>query len=1448
MFKIRSLTHKAVGIIGISLFLFGAVSIPIIVGIESNNIKEDLFLDIKQLAELETSNIEKEFDLALEKAKGQAIYLKNLIEIQKASRNQADEVLKTIVETDPNRHSVWAVFKENSFDGKDAEFMHTERYGKTGSYSCWWHQIYTSNPINETLKNFEIEPWYLETSQSNLPVLLEPYKHLMENGDSILFITAGVPIILNNEIIGYTGTEINSEYIGRVISDVSYFNKNDISLISPKGICAYNSNNTLIGTPISFETFSEKDKIAFNNGQTIEKISKTKHLNNEVYDFFLPIKFKSVDKNWYVRVSVPVEIVSNQVIAFRNKELIQYGLAALLIVLIIYFVIYISIRPLKKITRSLTEQASKGTIGTAVAVKENNNDEIGALSKSYNQLLKSLIEKEENEASMLLLSNAIENSVNEVFIFNAENYKFSFINSGAIKNIGFEHNELMEMTPIDIKPELTSKSFSELISPLKNDEVNKLQFQTLHQRKDKTTYPVEINLSKVKTESGIYFLAVINDITERKLQEEKLIKAKQDIEKNEENLKVTLNSIGDAIIATDQNRLITRMNPVAEKLTGWNLTEVKGKTIDDVFNIVHADSRNIEPNPVNLALKTGEVQELANHTVLINSDGSERHIADAAAPIRDNQGEIIGVILNFRDVTEQYKVRKELEHMGFMADNALDLTKSGYWSIDLTDQEYYTSSEKTAEIFGDPPSLGYRYKLVEHWGECIKAVNVEIAENTFKIYNDAVEGKIPRYDAIYPYKRPIDGKTAWIHAIGHVVSDADGKATYMYGVVQDVTEQQQQQQEINKRQQQFQEVFNNAPSMMLIVDKDVKVKKINKAAEKNTNYKSGVITDLLAGNLFNCVHTQDDKVCGSQDACSKCDVRNLVSHVLKTGETIIKREGKLTLMKDGVPLTITLLISVTQLTKSNFVLLTLEDITQRVNQEKELRKNEARLSQVVETGKMGTYEINFRTKYVEANDLMYEILGIPQDSENVLNEFFSNIHPDDFELVSQIFQKEKNATNKNSTQLEYRYIHPEKGEIWVQHIGRVFERKYEGTGGKQIGYLQDITKRKLQEQELTDAKEKAEESDRLKSAFLSNMSHEIRTPMNGILGFIDLLSQPNLSDEEKDNFSEIINKSSSRLLNTINDIIDISKIESEQVSVTNKKVNVNDVLDELNAFFILEANKKGLSISSLTSLSFEESVIYTDSNKLHGILTNLIKNAVKFTTKGSISFGYKLKEDFLEFFVKDTGIGIPHNRQQGVFNRFEQADIGDSKVFEGSGLGLTISKAYVEMLGGKMWVVSEENKGAEFIFTIPYNRKDLNKFESTSKTKETDKGKIDKLSLLVAEDDEISIKYFQSILQDTFKNVIYVQNGIDAVETCKKNRGIDLVLMDIRMPKMDGFDAIREIRKFDKELIIITQTAFAFSEDKEKAIKAGSNDFISKPINKKALLEMISKYFNKNRS
>ncbi len=393
---------------------------------------------------------------------------------------------------------------------------------------------------------------------------------------------------------------------------------------------------------------------------------------------------------------------------------------------------------------------------------------------------------------------------------------------------------------------------------------------------------------------------------------------------------------------------------------------------------------------------------------------------------------------------------------------------------------------------------------------------------------------------------------------------------------------------------------------------------------------------------------------------------------------------------------------------------------------------------------------------------------------------------------------------------------------------------------------QDITERKLEEQELIIAKERAEESDRLKSAFLANVSHEIRTPMNCILGFAELLKEPQLTGEKQQNYISIIKKSGKRMLNIINDIVNISKIESGQMNVIISATNINDQIESVYDFFTPEVEKKGLQLSIKNTLPSNECRIKTDLEKLYAILSNLVDNAFKFTNAGSIEFGVEKKGGYLEFFVKDTGCGVPDNQKEIIFERFRQGSELITKPYEGAGLGLSISKGYVEILGGKIWVESVLGKGSTFFFTIPYNDGVEVKpaVRNVSANIESDR-KVKDLKVLIAEDDEASVSFLSTSLKMYCREILTAGTGVETVESCLANPDLDIILMDVRMPEMDGYTATRQIRKFNKDVIIIAQTGYAMVGDREKAIETGCNGYISKPIDKDELLRVMQKYFKK---
>jgi PAS domain S-box-containing protein len=396
-----------------------------------------------------------------------------------------------------------------------------------------------------------------------------------------------------------------------------------------------------------------------------------------------------------------------------------------------------------------------------------------------------------------------------------------------------------------------------------------------------------------------------------------------------------------------------------------------------------------------------------------------------------------------------------------------------------------------------------------------------------------------------------------------------------------------------------------------------------------------------------------------------------------------------------------------------------------------------------------------------------------------------------------------------------------------------------------VAIKEDITERKKIIEELKFAKEKAEESDRLKTAFLHNISHEIRTPMNAIVGFSGFLNTPDLMPEEREHYTDIIIQSSDQLLAIIDDIMRIASIDAGQEKVKENETNINLICKLVYEQYSSKAKDKNVTLGLKTVLNDDEAIIITDATKLTQILTNLIDNALKFTLQGDVNFGYTVKDNQLEFYVEDSGIGIDLDMQKVIFNRFRQVETTDARNFGGSGLGLSISKAYAEMLGGEMWLSSELGKGSVFYFNIPYKNAIVKKTPEIQSVKDSDFKFGPNITLLIAEDENSNFMLLEVLLKGTGINIIRAINGKEAVEFCKNNPHIDLVMMDLKMPIMDGYEATRLIMEFRPDLPIIALTAYSTKVDRDKALASGCSDFISKPFKRELFLAKINEQLHK---
>ncbi|MFC0876197.1 PAS domain S-box protein [Saccharicrinis sp. FJH2] len=659
----------------------------------------------------------------------------------------------------------------------------------------------------------------------------------------------------------------------------------------------------------------------------------------------------------------------------------------------------------------------------------------------------------------------------------------------------------------------------------------------------------------------------------------------------------------------------------------------------------------------------------------------------------------------FSDVSDKNLAEKELikakeraEGSDYRLNLAVDSGKLGIWDYDIGNNTLVWN-KRMYELYG--LSAGKFTNSLQAWES---GLHTEDKAATLAELRLALEGR-KQFNTTFRVVHP-DKTIVHLKADGIVIRDKNEKPVRMIGINRDITESVKQQEDLiqakekaEKNEIRFKAISEQAMDGIALTDLDGTYVFVNKSFCEMTGYTQ---QELLQLKVF------DLRAEGSDT--------NLFEQIIKDRKKGSSARTKL-LRSDKSVINVDINGSFLDLGSTQYILGIHRNVTELVNRENELIKakekaeeNESMLMAALDNSQAGIAIADYpdgKLRYVNNAGLLIRDKSYDEIVKEIdIDKYVSSwqiLHfdgtpykTDEVPLARAVLFGEK-----SSKEFIVRRDNSEDRYVWA-NAAPIFNRKEEQIAA--IVVFLDITDRKRLELDAIKAKEKAQESDLLKSAFLANMSHEIRTPMNGILGFTELLKEPDLSGEKQREYISIIEKSGDRMLNTINDIIDISKIESGQVELSFSEIDLNDLLDEQYEFFLPEARIKGIQLS-LNKLPAQKLSFTSDKEKLNSILTNLIKNAIKYTHSGSIEFGYSIddtnKQNELKFYVKDTGIGISPKRIEAIFERFVQADIEDKQVYEGSGLGLSIAKAYLEMLGGKIWVESEVGVGSAFYFTIP---------------------------------------------------------------------------------------------------------------------------------------------------
>ncbi|KJF44315.1 PAS domain S-box protein [Draconibacterium sediminis] len=906
---------------------------------------------------------------------------------------------------------------------------------------------------------------------------------------------------------------------------------------------------------------------------------------------------------------------------------------------------------------------------------------------------------------------------------------------------------------------------------------------------------------------------------------ERYLSNEQQIRKAEEMYRTTLLSIGDAVICTDIKGRITQINPEAERLTGWKAKDVYKKNLDEVFHIVNEHSRKKVESPFSKVMKYGKVVGLANHTILLSKDGNEIPIADSGAPIIINN-QIVGVVLVFRDQTENRIHQQALEESEaryrereYWFTESQRVGNIGTYQFDIL-SDIWTSSAALDNIFGIDDKHS---RTSESWSTII---HPEYQEQMMDYLLNEVIGKKQIFNKEYKIIRKSDGAERWVHGLGELRYDEKGNPVQMLGTIQDITERKLSQEQLVKSEERFRKAVLLAPIPIMVFDEYGKILYLSQGWQQLSGYTIDEMPTIKEWTRRVFTKTQAE------------EVENHLLEVVDLDQTVFSGDYEIATHNGEKRIWNFHTSPLGESGGKKLALSVAPDITQRMQIKKELEANEQAYRQLFEEHIAVKLLINPENgQIVRANKAAADFYGYSVKELEKMT--ITNINASENEQQEQVMVQQKNW-KRYHLELKHRL---RSGEIRDVEVFRN-EIDYKG----QIVWhsiIHDITEKKRLMQDLVDAKEKAEESERLKSAFLANVSHEIRTPLNGIVGFSNILAQEeNISTANKREFADIINQSSSGLLKIIDDILDLSRLETGLVSFSVKPFHVNALLNNLYSIF---QNRMQTSPNTNVELILRETdkslMINGDDVRITQIISNLLDNAIRFTKSGTIEFGVSNSDNtHLEFFVTDTGIGIPLEKQQSIFGRFMQAESGVSRKYGGTGLGLSIVKKLLELMGSEIHMKSAPGIGTKFWFSLPvYNKSLLDNIDKNLSDKQSHSESLSsQYKVLVVEDNEDSRLFFKHVLSKNYPLLSFAVTGNDALQQIQNNPP-DIVLLDIGLPDISGLDVAKKIKQSHSKIKIIVQTAYASTTDKENALKAGCDDFIVKPIRISTLLEKMKK-------
>ena len=982
------------------------------------------------------------------------------------------------------------------------------------------------------------------------------------------------------------------------------------------------------------------------------------------------------------------------------------------------------------------------------------------------------------------------NNVADAIYIQDENGTFLDVNEGAVKMYGYPYEVLVGKNPLFVSAPGKNDiaAISALVDKAFAGEPQQFEFWGLWSNG-------EIFLKEVRVVNGTYFgkkvnIAIAQDITERR-------QAEMEMQKSERRFRELIELAVDGILIGSTDGTIVEANSYMLNLTGRSLKNLKGRHVTELFA-----PNALKNNPLRFdLLKKGKT--VISERDIFGPDGTLIPIEMHTKMMPDGTYQSI-----FRDVSERKKAEETLRQSEEKYKSLVESTSDIIWETNAKGLYSYVSPQfetilgySPVETIGKSP-----YNFIAD--ELLSEINARI--------ESADESTNPFYLLVNKFKHR-DGHLVHVETSGVPVYNQAGKLNGFRGVSRDISKRYLAEKELYK----LSAAVQQSPNTIIITDLDGKMEYVNSTGCSISGYS----IEELIGKTPSVFKSGETAIGTYTSLWSTIKAGNEWKGILKNK----KKNGDLFWESAFI-----LPIKDAEGTITNYLGIK-EDISERIHAENALKESEERYRELFEASPDAIILADVETgMLIDANTAACKMLNRTLDEIRTLHQ--TMIHPPRFfEYSKKAFRKHTEVVlnTDNLLSIESVLLCSDGSEIPVEVLSNKMT-----LNGRQIlqGVFRNIAERKQAREELLKAKEYAEANDKLKSAFLQNITHELRTPLNGIIGFSEMITRADSSVEDRIEFNKMIKKSSARLINTITNYMDISMIVSGITEIKIYPFNLITFLYKIADQTVEICNSRNLQLEIVLNAPDEEIQIITDEILLSKIFSHLIDNAIKFTKKGSITIAYDVKGGNHTFSVSDTGTGISDESLPVIFEIFRQSDHTASREYEGSGLGLSIAKGFIKQLGGEIWVESRKNEGSTFYFTLPGQKStsiDTEEVESSLQSGQP--------IVLVAEDDDSNYKYLEIVLKKASFKVLRSKNGFETIEICRRYPHLSILLTDMKMPGMDGFESTRRVREILPDLPIIALSGLISSDDEDAARLAGCNDYIIKPISKIKLLGAIDK-------